>query len=459
MFSLVAARLLAPGGVRRARRRSWRSTCSSTCRPRSLSAGSALAPGARRPGAPACADRRRRRRRRRSPCWRSRSRACSTCRPSLLLAAGRRGAHGRAARARARAPVRPRARAARRREPARRAGRAADARRSRWPRRSGRSAARSPSSSPAGRRSPSRTSPLATCSRPRPGPALRDGSCRARRSCCSPSSRTRTCCSPTRCSTPARPAASPCCRRSAASRRSRPRPCRSMLLPRARAATRVRCRRAGRRGCPRPRRRRGRRDRAAARSSAPSSAASYAPIAGRSPCRTCSRWRCSASRACSWPSAARGQPRCRYARGRARRPSPSLHAGLLLAIGDDAAGRRRPPRSIGAPPPLTAGAAALTHSARASPSARAGGRGRPRSRSRSAHRGCAWLRLATRGLWLDEAISIHQAQMPLGDMLTNLRDDRRPPAAPPHPAVGDGARARRRRAGRARCRRSLPPPR
>ncbi len=93
-------------------------------------------------------------------------------------------------------------------------------------------------------------------------------------------------------------------------------------------------------------------------------------------------------------------------------PVVVLHAGLLLAIGDDAAGVAT--ATLVSTATLTAGAAALTI---------------PRiAVSREviavaaiALGGLALRLIATRGIWLDEAISIHQAQMPLGDMLTNLR--------------------------------------
>ncbi len=93
-------------------------------------------------------------------------------------------------------------------------------------------------------------------------------------------------------------------------------------------------------------------------------------------------------------------------------PVAVLHAGLLLTIGDDAAGVAT--ATLVSTATLTAGAAALSI---------------PRvTVSRElvavaaiALGGLALRLIATRGIWLDEAISIHQAQMPLGDMLTNLR--------------------------------------
>jgi hypothetical protein len=93
-------------------------------------------------------------------------------------------------------------------------------------------------------------------------------------------------------------------------------------------------------------------------------------------------------------------------------PVAVLHAGLIVAIGDDAAGVAT--ATLVATTTLTAGAAALTlpriavsREAVAVVALAAGG--------------LALRLIATRGIWLDEAISIHQAQMPLGDMLTNLR--------------------------------------
>jgi hypothetical protein len=93
-------------------------------------------------------------------------------------------------------------------------------------------------------------------------------------------------------------------------------------------------------------------------------------------------------------------------------PVAVLHAALIVAIGDDAAGVAT--ATLAATATLTAGAAALTL---------------PRIHVRRevvavagiALGGLALRLIATRGIWLDEAISIHQAQMPLGDMLTNLR--------------------------------------
>jgi hypothetical protein len=93
-------------------------------------------------------------------------------------------------------------------------------------------------------------------------------------------------------------------------------------------------------------------------------------------------------------------------------PVVLLHVSLLLAIGDDAAGVAT--ATLVSTATLTAGAAALSI---------------PRINvSREvlavaaiALGGLALRLIATRGIWLDEAISIHQAQMPLGDMLTNLR--------------------------------------
>jgi hypothetical protein len=93
-------------------------------------------------------------------------------------------------------------------------------------------------------------------------------------------------------------------------------------------------------------------------------------------------------------------------------PVAALHAVLILLMGDDAAGVAT--ATLVATTTLTAGAAALTL---------------PRIAVRrdvmalvGLAVGALALRLvATRGIWLDEATSITQARMPLGDMLTNLR--------------------------------------
>jgi 4-amino-4-deoxy-L-arabinose transferase-like glycosyltransferase len=93
-------------------------------------------------------------------------------------------------------------------------------------------------------------------------------------------------------------------------------------------------------------------------------------------------------------------------------PVALLHAGLILALGDNAAGVAT--ATLVTTATLTAGAAALTM---------------PRiTISRQvlivggiALGGLALRVIATRGIWLDEATSITQAQMPLGGMLDNLR--------------------------------------
>src|SRR3954466_4589008 len=93
-------------------------------------------------------------------------------------------------------------------------------------------------------------------------------------------------------------------------------------------------------------------------------------------------------------------------------PVALLHAGLIVAIGDDAAGVAT--ATLVATTTLTAGAAAQTL-------LRTLTRREVLVVGAIALGGLALRLIATRGIWLDEAISIHQAQMPLGDMLTNLR--------------------------------------
>jgi hypothetical protein len=94
-------------------------------------------------------------------------------------------------------------------------------------------------------------------------------------------------------------------------------------------------------------------------------------------------------------------------------PIALLHAALVVALGDDAAGVAT--ATLIATTTLTAGAAALTVA-------------RPVTIRRDvvavaaiAAGGLGLRLLATRGIWLDEATSIHQAQMPLSEMLHNLR--------------------------------------
>jgi O-antigen/teichoic acid export membrane protein len=109
------------------------------------------------------------------------------------------------------------------------------------------------------------------------------------------------------------------------------------------------------------------------------------------------------------------------AHGRSRRavillaPVVLLHAVLILVLGDDAAGVAT--ATLISTTTLTAGAAALSIS---------------RPRAINIPREAIWIGalalgglilrlLATRGIWLDEATEIHQAQMSMGDMLSNLR--------------------------------------
>jgi hypothetical protein len=100
-----------------------------------------------------------------------------------------------------------------------------------------------------------------------------------------------------------------------------------------------------------------------------------------------------------------------------------LHLGLVLALGDDAAGVAT--ATLAATGVLTAGAAAL---AIPWPSHAFLTRGDVLAVTALAAGGLALRLLATRGIWLDEATSIAQAQMPLGDMLHTLRStDVHPP--------------------------------
>jgi hypothetical protein len=124
-----------------------------------------------------------------------------------------------------------------------------------------------------------------------------------------------------------------------------------------------------------------------------------------------------------------------------------LHAGLILAIGDDAASVAT--ATLAATAVLTAGAALLA-TATSSASETAGSATIPwpairpgslagavvalvRRRDFAAVAalavgGLVIRVLATRGIWLDEATSIHQAQMPFGDLLQTLRStDVHPP--------------------------------
>jgi Dolichyl-phosphate-mannose-protein mannosyltransferase len=93
----------------------------------------------------------------------------------------------------------------------------------------------------------------------------------------------------------------------------------------------------------------------------------------------------------------------------------ALHVGLIVALGDDAAGVAT--ATLAATATLTAGAAALTL-----PDPLALLRRRDVALVAGlAVAGLAVRLLATRGIWLDEATSIHQAGMPLGVMLDSLR--------------------------------------
>jgi O-antigen/teichoic acid export membrane protein len=94
-------------------------------------------------------------------------------------------------------------------------------------------------------------------------------------------------------------------------------------------------------------------------------------------------------------------------------PVALLHIVLIVVLGDDAAGVAT--ATLISTTVLTAGAAAIA-----------------RPLQIRVSRELAWVAalavgglalrlLATRGIWLDEATEIHQAQMPMGDMLENLR--------------------------------------
>jgi hypothetical protein len=113
------------------------------------------------------------------------------------------------------------------------------------------------------------------------------------------------------------------------------------------------------------------------------------------------------------------------ARGGARRavallaPVALLHLGLVLLLGDDAAGIAT--ATLISTATLTAGAAAVPHAdalVRRDVLIVAG----------LATAGLVLRLLATRGIWLDEATSIQQAEMPLGQMLDVMRStDVHPP--------------------------------
>ena len=102
-----------------------------------------------------------------------------------------------------------------------------------------------------------------------------------------------------------------------------------------------------------------------------------------------------------------------------------LHLGLVLALGDDAAGVAT--ATLAATAVLTAGSAALAIP-RVHISLAVLARRDVLAVAAIAAGGLALRLLATRGIWLDEATSISQAQMPLGDMLHTLRStDVHPP--------------------------------
>ncbi len=240
---------------------------------------------------------------------------------------------------------------------------------------------------------------------------------------------------PTRCWAAPRPAASPCSRRSAASPHSRRPPCRCSCSrppqrPRRTAG------RAQRRGGARDRRRgRVRRGRRRRRSSAPCSATAT-PASPRSPSRTCSRWRCSAWRACSSPTPCATRPPRAIV-------TVLIGAAVLHAHADRRAGRRRRRTCAIATLIATTALAAGSGSRRACRP-----RGSPfravRSREarvrRRAHRSARSFcgSSSRRGIWLDEATSrLRRREMSFGRPAAHAADDRRPPAAAPPRAVGD----------------------
>jgi hypothetical protein len=120
------------------------------------------------------------------------------------------------------------------------------------------------------------------------------------------------------------------------------------------------------------------------------------------------------------------------AQGRARRavmllvPVALLHAALIAALGQDAAGVAL--ATLIATATLTAGSAALPLTISLD-SVTAFARRRDVLVVTALTAGGLVLRLlATRGIWLDEATSIHDAQMPLGQMLEVMRtSDVHPP--------------------------------
>ena len=110
------------------------------------------------------------------------------------------------------------------------------------------------------------------------------------------------------------------------------------------------------------------------------------------------------------------------AHGSARRtlavlaPVALLHLGLVVALGDDAAGIAT--ATLISTATLTAGAAILP---RTDALAAFAVRRDVLAVAGLALGGLVLRLLATRGIWLDEATSIHQAQMPLGQMLDVMR--------------------------------------
>ena len=159
--------------------------------------------------------------------------------------------------------------------------------------------------------------------------------------------------------------------------------------------------------------------------SAPSPSSRSRPARSSAPCSAAATSRSGAGRAVrARDGAARRRARARRAclrrapaRARGGGPRARRGAARCARLLRRRRRRRRRHRDAGRHHRAHAGAAALMHSRGARRGAPPGGRGRRDRRSAASS-----LRLlATRGIWLDEATSIHQAQMPLGDMLTDLR--------------------------------------
>ena len=167
--------------------------------------------------------------------------------------------------------------------------------------------------------------------------------------------------------------------------------------------------------------------------------------------RTCWRWRCS------------GVVRVRGGPPRRDRRAATAATATTIAIAAAAIARGGGDRPVGRPAPTPSSRSRCSRSPRSRSSSSCPHVTRWRARRRFVCRSgaaggrshgvllamvalcvvAAAIRVATsRGLWVDEAISVRQAQLPFGQMLADVRDDRRASAAPPRPAVGDGAGVR-----------------